>query len=389
VIPVVVMGGSLNALGVVRSLARGGMPIFVVEKARCCPAAWSRFSQFASIPGTSARALVDGLIDLSVRIGGRPVLILTTDTDVNTVSKFRDELAPFFRFTMPSREMVQMLSDKSQFQVLAERENLPVPRGLVLSGRSDIPLIKKLTPPLVVKAADKAPLILNNQDFRPVRVETLEQASSVVAQLMERTNRLAIQEWIEGGDSDIYFSLFVCDSNCNVTAAFSGRKLVCTPPVVGITAVCLPAPEMDGELTRLTRDFIALVGYKGIGSLECKRDRRNGRLFITEPTVGRTDWQEEIATLCGTNIPLLAYQAETGATFDKALGGPEAAVWRSSIRFRIPRGAMPARMSVWDGYFRLKDPVPGLYYYAMELFPLGMNKLLRYILPKGWTPARA
>jgi predicted ATP-grasp superfamily ATP-dependent carboligase len=60
-------------------------------------------------------------------------------------------------------------------------------------------------------------------------------------------------------------------------------------------------------LAGLTRHFIEQVRYEGIGGLEFKRDRRAGRIVIVEPTVGRTDWQSEIATLCGINIPLTVY----------------------------------------------------------------------------------
>src|SRR5215470_14558704 len=108
-VPAVVLGGTLNALGVVRSLAAGGMPIFVVDKGHGCPAAWSRFARFVSLQSVGRSDLVKGLIELSIRVGERPVLILTTDADVNTVSAFRKDLEPFFRFSLPTHEMVRAL----------------------------------------------------------------------------------------------------------------------------------------------------------------------------------------------------------------------------------------------------------------------------------------
>jgi predicted ATP-grasp superfamily ATP-dependent carboligase len=388
-IPVVVVGGSLNALGVVRSLACGGMPIFVVDKERGGVAARSRFSRFISLPSLSGTDLVQGLIDASIRIGGRPVLILTADSDVNTVSAFRSELEPYFRFTLPARDMVQKLFDKAEFQVLAELEGLSVPRGVILSNPSDLELILALKPPLVIKPADKTPLVTKLENDRPVRADNFTEAFRVARRMMERAGGLAVQEWIEGDDSDIYFTLFVCDAECKVTAIFSGRKLVCTPPEVGITAICAAAPEMDEELTRLSLQFIERVGYKGIGGLEFKRDRRSGRFLIVEPTVGRTDWQEEIATLCGVNIPLATYCTETGVPFKESAKRTSRVMWRSSVLHRLPAGMAPPGASLRDGYFRLNDPLPGLYYYAIELFPLGTNRLFRRMLLKGKTPANA
>lgn len=387
-IPAVVLGGGLGGLGVVRSLARGGMPIFVVDKGHGCPAAWSRFARFVNLPGVGGSDLVKELINLSIRIGERPVLILTTDADANTVSAFRNELEPFFRFSLPAPEMVRTLYDKAQFQLLAEREGLAVPRGVILTSPSEFPLIRTLTPPLAIKPADKAPLVSNKENDRPVRVEDWDEATVRAAKMMERAGRLAVQEWIEGDDSDIYFCLFVCSSEGEFLANFSGRKLVCIPPAVGITAICAAAPEVDEELTRLSRQFTERVGYKGIGSLEFKRDRRSGKLLIIEPTVGRIDWQEEIATLCGVNIPLVAYQAEANIAVKESTRPTSRVMWRSSIVHRLPAGIAPPGASLRDGYFRFNDPLPGLYYYAIELFPLGTNKLFRWMLLKGKTPAR-
>jgi D-aspartate ligase len=387
-IPAVVLGGNLGGLGVVRSLAGGGMPIFVVDKGNGCPAAWSRFARFVRLSSVGGSDFVKELINLSIRIGERPVLILTTDADVNTVSTFRNELGPFFRFTLPGSEMVRTLYDKAQFQLLAEREGLSVPRGVILTNPSEFQLIRTLTPPLVIKPADKAPLVSKQENDRPVRAENWNEATVYATKMMERAGHLTVQEWIDGDDSDIYFSLFVYSSEGELLANFSGRKLVCAPPAVGITAICAAAPEVDEELTRLSRQFAERVGYKGIGSLEFKRDRRSGKFLIIEPTVGRIDWQEEIATLCGVNIPMAAYRAEASIPVKESAKPTSQVMWRSSIVYRLPAGIAPLA-SVRDGYFRLNDPLPGLYYYAIKLFPLGTNKIFKWMLLKGKLPARA
>jgi predicted ATP-grasp superfamily ATP-dependent carboligase len=49
------------------------------------------------------------------------------------------------------------------------------------------------------------------------------------------------------------------------------------------------------------------VNYKGIGSVEFKKDSRDNIFKITEPTVGRPDLQSAIAYHNHINIPLLEY----------------------------------------------------------------------------------
>jgi D-aspartate ligase len=367
-VPVVVVNSSLNALGVIRSLAPGRMPIYMVTTTRLCPAAWSRFCRVVRFPSLHGRALIEGLKRLGRRIGQRPVLILTGDAEVDAVSTFREELEPLFRISMPSKEMVTLLADKTLFQKYAEREQFPVPRSIVITNDAELELLAGLKLPLVIKPGDKT-LVLSGQVERAVRVNSLERARSEAARMLVLARRLVVQEWVDGADTEIYFTLFACDSNSNVLTMFPGRKLVCDPPAVGSTAVCVAAPEQASVLGALSRQFIERVGYKGIGSLEFKFDRRDGKFFIIEPTVGRTDWQEEIATLCGANIPLITYWAEVGQQMQEMPRGSEGAVWRSSIEHRVPPGLLAPRSRMLDGYFRLADPLPGIYYYGIEKFP--------------------
>jgi hypothetical protein len=103
--------------------------------------------------------------------------------------------------------------------------------------------------------------------------------------------------------------------------------------------------------------------------LEFKFSRRDNRFVIIEPTVGRTDWQEEIATLCGVNIPLATYWAELGEPRNQAVAQSREAAWRASIEHRMPPGLLPVGARTFDGYFRVSDPLPGLYYYGVERLP--------------------
>jgi predicted ATP-grasp superfamily ATP-dependent carboligase len=295
-------------------------------------------------------------------------LILTADPSVEAVSTFRNELSSHFLFSLPSIETLPTLADKALFQNYAEQQEFPVPRAVVLASKTDIPLLQHLTMPLVLKPADKK-AALNGLVERAARAETLEQARTIADQMLNRTREVIAQEWIKGPDSEIYFSMFVCDKQSRVAALFSGRKIVCDPPLIGNTAVCVEAEEPAEELARLTLQFINRTAYQGIGSLEYKRDLRTDRFMIVEPTVGRTDWQEEIATLCGTNIPLISYWTELGSSFeDKLPPLPGQLAWRSSIAHRLPVGMLKKRTRVVDGYFRISDPLPGIYHYCYERF---------------------
>ncbi len=377
-VPAIVVGGSLNALGVVRSLTSGGVPTILLETTDRCPGRWSRHCRFVRVKSLDGRALIDELKALSAlsgQVGERPVLILTDDRAVEAVSTLREELEPSYRIELPPKAIVPILADKTRFQRFAEEQGLPVPRSVVVRHRGELHLLRSLTLPVVIKPANKA-LVLDSEFERVVRADTVEQALDVASRLVDRAQGLIAQEWIVGPDTEIFFSFFVCNATSGVTALFHGRKVVCVPPRVGSTALCTEAPDTTGERERLTRHYVDAAGYVGIGGLEFKRDQRTGEYTIVEPTVGRTDWQEEIATLCGVNIPLIAYRTALGHPVVSGRSESLPIAWRSSRAHHPPAGQLAPGTRLVDGYFRLTDPLPGLYHYGFERFAVRLWNLV-------------
>jgi len=372
-VPVVVVGESLNSLGILRSLAGRGIELHVVTTTRWCAPGLSRHARVAIVPALDGQALVDGLKALARRLGRRAVLMLCGDRQVDAVNDHRDELASLFQFTLPPAGLLRTLANKATFQQFALRHGLAVPRTAVVHpGEPVAAALHDLALPLVLKPADKVQVLAGHAE-RAVRVQARAEAEAVAARMLAGSGCVVAQEWIVGDDSDIYFALFVCDADSRVAGMFCGRKLVCDPPGVGSTGICVDAGEHTAAVAREALRFIRASGYQGIGSVEYKRDRRTGRFVIVEPTVGRSDWQEEIATLCGVNLPLQAWLAECGLPPEppRPVAAPQA--WSASLFH--PRPPLPEGVRLHDGWLRLSDPLPGLFHYFVEA--LGRRALHR------------
>src|SRR2546423_14175489 len=108
----VVVRGELNGLGVVRSLARAGVPAVVVDTTRRHAGLWSRYCRVKLVARLHGTRFVQDLLDLQRELGERPVLILTDEMAVNTVAEHRDRLAAAYRFQLPPADMVSKLGDK-------------------------------------------------------------------------------------------------------------------------------------------------------------------------------------------------------------------------------------------------------------------------------------
>ena len=378
-VPAVVVGGEVNGLGVVRSLGKGGVPVIVADTTLRHAAMWSRFARHCLFQHLSGKPFVDELLALQARLGVRPVLIVTDEMSVHTISEFRDELSPHYRFSLPEPEMVSTLYNKAAFQNFAEAHDLPVPRTVILERETDIAKIADLGMPVIAKPADKRPVHFGQVE-RINWLDKFDEAAAACRRMLNAAGSLVVQEWIDGPDSGICFALFHCNSETGSRRMFFGRKVAAYPPGLGSTAVCVPAAEEADLLRPVTEKFLDITGYRGLGSLEFKWDARRGCFVIIEPTVGRTDWQEEIATLNGVNLPLIAYCDELGLTAP-AEETVDAAAWRHSL-LHLGR-ATDIRERLYDGYFRLNDPLPGL---AFSLdFALHCG---RRLLSRQWSERR-
>lgn len=359
----VIVGSGLNALGVLRSLACGRIPLTLLGPPDGC-AMRSRFGTKVALEDTHGEPLIAALRRLAKGRARRPILFLTEEKSVETVSERRDELFDLCRIRLPSRRIVEDLLDKAAFQVLANDGGNLIPAARPLRSPADLADIARLRFPCVLKPAWK------NYEYgrrfsKAYVVTSMGDVERLYAEIFPFMPDMIVQEWIEGDDSDIYFCLQYIGDGGTAVASFVGRKLRSWPPRIGGTASCIAAPEHAHELTIMTQRFFQRVGFEGMGSMEYKRDRRDGRFYMVEPTVGRTDFQEEVATVNGVNIPLAAYRHESGMPPLGAVTVVPPRLWRDPVVDRwarqqqtSPLAERDATHCSVDAYFRPDDPGP-------------------------------
>ncbi|VXC16782.1 Carboxylate--amine ligase [Burkholderia sp. 8Y] len=360
----VVVGCSLNGLGVARSLVRAGINVTAVGTRYTGAALWSRHASAHLIRGFTGEPFIEDMIELGKTFTRRPILFLTLEECVHPVSEGRERLSKWFRIRLPDDHSVKILSDKSKFHEFASGHGFPVPRSVVLETENDLEKLSQLQFPCVLKPDDKRKVLVGSVD-RAVLASSLVDAQEQARSTLTAGIKVIAQEWIEGPDSNIYFTLFYRGASGRNVSAFTGRKLLSYPRQVGSTAVCVGAPEVRRMLEPMTMDFAERAGFEGMGSMEYKWDENYKKFMMIEPTVGRTDWQEEIATLCGTNIPAAAFRHEVGLPPARDDAEVTGVAWRASIADRVPRHLRTGPMRVFDGYFRWDDPLPALQHYCL------------------------
>lgn len=358
----VVVGGGLNALGVVRSLGRSGVRVAVLAKHAGGAAMRSRYA-VRRIIATDYVSLPERLLAVAEELGGRPVLFLTEEEAVRVVSEARERLHARYRFRLGAHALMLELTHKEGVQAQAERHGLPIPRAVRLRSNADLGLLEQLRFPCVLKPGLKH-AGYGARFKKAYVVKSATEAEQLFEEIAPVLPDLVVQEWIEGGDDAIYFCLQYIGGDSRAVASFTGRKLRAWPPQVGGTASCMAAPGAEAELGAMSERFFAAVGFQGMGSMEYKRDARDGRFYVVEPTVGRTDFQQEVATINGNNLPYAAYCHECDLPVPE-VRPTELTIWREPTTDRWSeqtQGPHPAfaQHKVSDAYFRWDDLRPWL-----------------------------
>ncbi len=330
------------------------------------------------------RAYLHHLVDLGTRLAERkaaqkPVLIVAQDPLVQLVAEHSGELSKYFEFVMPEADAIQRLLDKTAFHAWATAEGFPVPASTIVEKHAELDAALERGPyPLIVK-----PLVRTaawDGPFPSLKFFTLNDIQTPFVhreRLFEYSPRYVVQQWIPGGDDEVYFCLAYFDRGGTPRAWYTGRKLLQWPLQTGSTAICVNAHAPEFE--QMSLELLQRAGLKGLGSVEAKRNPLDGRFYVTEPTVGRNDFQSYVASVGGVNLS--AYAALDGFNLPLPPSGRgRPALWfdelgalrglrKSSERKNIWRSIKHARcgLNIGAALFSWRDPLPAVYRSAMEI----------------------
>ncbi|GAY12227.1 hypothetical protein [Pseudonocardia sp. N23] len=257
---------------------------------------------------------------------GRTVLIPVRDDVVELVAAHADEVAAVVEFVLPPADVVTTLLDKTAFHGWAVEHGFPVPHTEIVADQAALDAaLARIPYPAVIKPFERtAEWQAASPRHKAYRLESAADVAKIGFRLFDTAPRFVLQQWIPGTDADVWFCLVYRDRSGREIASQVGRKLVQWPVGTGCTALATTAT--DEELHTLTSDLLDAAGHIGVGSLEVKRSTADGKLYITEPTVGRPNLQSNVATAAGINLTLLQYRDALGLDLP-VMPAPRPAVW--------------------------------------------------------------
>lgn len=280
-----------GGLAIARSLGRIGAPVYTAYSDRNTPASRSRYVTDSFVlagPRAEARRTLEALIDISSRIGNRPILIAIDDVASAFVDRFAHDLEPAFRFPAQPEGLPTRLSDKRRLDELCRATGTPVPEARVPKTESEfMTMAAELGYPVVLKSMDPA-LLRSRPQASSVAIANDEAQARDLYRQMEVPDQpnFMLQEYIPGGSTSVWMFNGYFDAGSSCRFAVTGQKIRQTPPETGATSlgICI-----DNDAVRSAAiHFLESVGYRGIVDMGFRHDARDDtyRLLDVNPRVG-------------------------------------------------------------------------------------------------------
>jgi D-aspartate ligase len=303
-----------SSLGIVRSLGRAGVPVFVFSPGRFYPDAISRFAaghlDWISQGSRDPDVMASQLAERVSRIGARSVAAATDDEAAVLVAEYSDLLAdqlvlpsivPTLPRTLASKQGLSTICD--QFGILTPATSYPK------SGRDIDDFVARVPFPVVAKNVD--PFTRLSQPAVPgtTLLSTKEELLALAATWTE-PYEVVLQEYLPRQSSEDWFVHAYAASSTDELFLFTGRKMRSWPPHRGVTAYGLAIENV--ELAQIARGLLKSIDYRGPADLDWRRDLRDGgyRLVDFNPRIGAQF--RVFQSSDGVDIPQLMHLDLTG-----------------------------------------------------------------------------
>ena len=369
-VPVLLLGGQENALSVIRSLTRHGVPVSLSAPENC----WALRSRHCAKRYPIAKGLDRAAFWEDLLLGpDHPelrgaVLLPCNDEGIEFMAARRSVLRrEYLLDDHVANQQMEML-DKQATLDLARSVGVPVPQHWniekpedvdAIEGDVDFPVIIKPIHSHVFQRIYNAKLLVVN-DF--------PELVSKVKEVLSRGLEIMVCELVPGPDDLLSSYYTYIDADGSHLFEFTKRIIRRNP--VNFGGGCYHITDWVPETAEVGRKFFRGIGFKGLGNIEFKLDQRDGQLKVIECNARFTAAQE-LLVQSGMDIAWIIYNHITGGQIPKVEGFREGLrFWYAfddfeSFRMLRERGELSmsgwlrsiARPQVFP-FFAADDPVP-------------------------------
>lgn len=310
--PVVIVGlDCITGLQSARIFQQRGVPVYALAgdlDHYCCQTNVCRRILAADIKG---EGLIESLLALAPSLPEKAVLVPCTDMSVLLISRFRDQLRPWYAFALPTETVVETLIDKLGFYTYASQASLPIPKTFFLRSLADAETAAaQVGYPCILKPPIKSPAWERSTNKKVFKLNSRAEMLDTYRRCAAWSEVLMVQEWIEGPDANLFSLNCYFDAGNHPLVTFLARKLRQWPPETGTS--CLGEEVRNDPVLEASLRLFQGIGYHGLGYVEMKQDQRSGKHYIIEPNIGRPTGRSAIAEFSGVELLYTLYCDLTG-----------------------------------------------------------------------------
>jgi D-aspartate ligase len=289
--PVIILNCKIGGLTIMRSLGSQGVSLYGVDSKDDAPAFQSRYCSkkfVKSFSETGCREYSNFLLQIGKLCKERPILIPTSDDLAVFVAEYASDLSEYFIFPHNDPALMKALISKKGMYELAQKNGIPTPFTVFPMSLDDVMnYAGDAIYPVMLKGIDgnrlyartgKKMVIVRSPDELIDNYRLLEDPHEP---------NLMIQEYIPGGDDQIYIFNGYFNEQSDCLASFTGHKIRQYPVHVGCAS--LGVCRWNSEVAELTITFMRAIGYRGILDIGYRLDPRDGKYKVLDvnPRVGQ------------------------------------------------------------------------------------------------------
>lgn len=271
----------------------------------------------------------DELLEFLLAIGNRlehpAVLLPASDAYFLFLSHFRRQLSEMFLFSLPPDAAIDATVNKRPQYDLAQQLDIPIAQTHYPRSMDDVARIKDdLEYPVFIKPEVGhlwRAVLGNTKGYEVASPQELTARFEVV---LQAGLDAMVQSIILGPNTNIFHVNAYIGTQGDLQGLMTLRKIRQFPVDYGV-GTCAESLR-NPEVVELGMRFFSGLGYRGVGSIEFKRDDRDGRFKFIELNP-RFSQQNLLATACGVNLPYIQYMDLVGQPLPPVTHFKEGVKW--------------------------------------------------------------
>ena len=313
-VALVLDGRGLTGLGVIRSLGRVGLEVWLAGPDTGAVGCNSRYvRRFHQVPPVEmdADTYMHALCDWTAAQARPMVMFATGDLTTGVISERRAALPANVAHHLASEPLVAQCLSKAAFSELASQLDLPVPGTRTCTDEGALVQAMQEFGETFIKPDNRHRLWVGDPAAREAAGEIkgfvargIDDVPALVRASLAGGYPWVAQQFIAGGVSCLHSVHAYRDRTGRWTQCFVGQKLRAAPPRDGVGVLARSA--WDPEAAELAEQILARMDYRGYALLQFKRDARSGKLYLIEINPRYSTWCE-LAERAGVNLPVVAF----------------------------------------------------------------------------------